>query len=286
MSNVTYIRTLTLQGFRAYLEPRTFDFSKQRSLAVFAPNGFGKSSLVDGLEFVFSDKGTLNRIGERAIHNNAGPIALAHDLAEGKKIAPKVSIAFRKGSTDTLGERSATGSKRPRPDAVTAVYGKFAVNPIIRGFELRRFVEAETAQERYEAVANWLQLGPLADAQRDLRALRQQIKATVEDTGAFDKINTHLAKETGNLVSAWDSAAVVAYVNDAFLKPLDPALSCAALGAADAAVLAVTARADAEDKRPRPCWRSYGPKPFRRPRAKSRSFPTPNRERSSESRER
>uniref|UniRef100_UPI000B17E547 hypothetical protein n=1 Tax=Caulobacter sp. CCH5-E12 TaxID=1768770 RepID=UPI000B17E547 len=33
------------------------------------------------------------------------------------------------------------------------------------------------------------------------------------------------------------------------LKPLDPTLSCAALGATDAAVLAVTARADAEDKR-------------------------------------
>ncbi len=249
MTDVTFIRSLTLQGFRAYLDPRTFDFSKQRSLAVFAPNGFGKSSLIDGLEFVFSEKGTLTRIGERAIHNNAGPVALAHDLAEKKKIAPSVSIVFRKGGKDSAGERVATGNKRLRPDAVTAVRAEFAVEPIIRGFELRRFVEQETAQERYESVANWLQLGPLADAQRNLRALRQQIKAAVEDTGPSDKINAQLAKDTGNLVTGWNADAVVAYVNATFLHPLDPALSCAALTPADAAVQAVATRADAEEKR-------------------------------------
>ncbi len=76
--------SLILSGFRAYLSPRTFDFSTKRCLAVFAPNGSGKSSLVDALEFMFSEEGTLERLGVRTIHNNAGVAALAHNLAANK----------------------------------------------------------------------------------------------------------------------------------------------------------------------------------------------------------
>ncbi len=75
------IRSLTLIGFRAYLESKLFDFSEKPSLAVFAPNGMGKSGLVDALEFLFSNDGTIKRLGLRAVNNQAGVTALAHDLA-------------------------------------------------------------------------------------------------------------------------------------------------------------------------------------------------------------
>jgi chromosome segregation ATPase len=60
-----FIQSLTLSGFRAYLEPATFDFLAKRSLAIFGPNGRGKSGFVDGFEFLLSDTGTIKRLGNR-----------------------------------------------------------------------------------------------------------------------------------------------------------------------------------------------------------------------------
>ena len=86
MTNAPYILdALLLSGFRAFLVPQQFNFGSKGCLAVFAPNGSGKSSIVDGLEFMFSEEGTLERLGVRTIHNQAGVSALAHNLAEEKQ---------------------------------------------------------------------------------------------------------------------------------------------------------------------------------------------------------
>lgn len=249
MSKVpTFIRSLSIQAFRAYLDPRSFDFSKQRSLAVFAPNGFGKSSLIDALEFAFSDEGTLRRLGVRAVQNKAGVAALEHDLAKDRKLSPSVAITFRQGSDDSLGTRLASGAKRERPEAMTLVRELCAVDPIIRGFELRNFVEHETAQERYESVANWLQLGPLAETQKNLRALRQQTKAAAEDSDPFDRIDAQLKKQTGESLTSWATAGVIGYANAEILHPLDTKLDCKVLDPKDAAFIAVADRAAIEEK--------------------------------------
>ena len=76
-----FLLRLALTAFRAYLQPKEFIFALKRSLAVFNPNGYGKSSIADGVEFLFSPDGSLERLGQRAINNQAGPIALAHSRA-------------------------------------------------------------------------------------------------------------------------------------------------------------------------------------------------------------
>ena len=152
--------SLRLSGFRAYLSPKTFGFGTKRCLAVFAPNGKGKSSIIDALEFMFSIDGTLERLGLRTIHNNAGPTALAHNLAGEKGIDSHVRIQFRFGKDKLEALRIATGSNRACPPVADTVRKCFAVSPLIRGYELRRFVEEETAEQRYEDVARWLQLAP------------------------------------------------------------------------------------------------------------------------------
>lgn len=106
----TYIRSLLLHGFRAYLEPKTFDFSAKRCIAVFAPNGYGKSSLVDALEFAFSEAGTLKRLGIRTINNSAGVAALAHNLASDRNIAPSVTLDFRCGPSTASDHRHLQGA--------------------------------------------------------------------------------------------------------------------------------------------------------------------------------
>lgn len=97
MADSYFLQSLELSGFRAYLQPKTFDFSKKRCLAIFAPNGSGKSSVIDALEFMFSKDGTLEKLGLRTINNQAGPVALAHNLAEEAKIAPAVTIGVLSG---------------------------------------------------------------------------------------------------------------------------------------------------------------------------------------------
>ena len=88
MVDPTLFHSLTLEGFRAYLQPKTFNLSKKPCLAIFAPNGFGKSSVIDAIEFLFSEHGTLERLGHRTLNNQAGPPALAHNAAEATGIRP------------------------------------------------------------------------------------------------------------------------------------------------------------------------------------------------------
>ena len=249
MAEPYFLQSLVLSGFRAYLQPKTFDFSKKRCLAIFAPNGSGKSSVIDALEFMFSKDGTLERLGQRAINNQAGPLALAHNLAEETKIAAAVTIEVVSGKNATKGSRSATGAKRPIPAVAITVNACFAVPPIIRGHTLRTFVEIHTPEQRYADVANWLQLGPLVEVQKNIRSLRAQVKAAAEDETALQRVDTPLAKETAQAVKTWDEVAVLSHANTSVLAPLDPALVLAALAADDPAYLELEARAKAEENK-------------------------------------
>ncbi len=240
---------LTIQGFRAYLRAKTFDFTNNRCLAVFAPNGSGKSSLVDALEFLFSENGTLERLGLRTVNNSAGPIALAHNMASDEGISPLITAVFSgNGSKNLEASRAASGNKRPRPAVADTIRAGFMVDPIIRGYALRSFVEGQTAEKRYEDVARWLQLGPLVGVQSNIRMLRQQIKASAEDRAALDNVDALLAKRTGNTVDMWDDDAVLKYV-DGLLASLDKSLSLKSLDRTDSVFIEIQHRAAAEEER-------------------------------------
>lgn len=242
------MHSLALAGFRAYLQPKTFDFSKKRCLAIFAPNGNGKSSVIDALEFIFSKDGTLDRLGLRTINNQAGFVALAHNLAEEAKIAPGVVISFIKGKDVANGRRAATGVQRPIPAIAATVKGCFTVSPVIRGYALRTFVESHSPEQRYADVATWLQLGPLVEVQKNLRTLRAQIKAAAEDADALRRVNVQLAKETANAIAEWDDKAVIEHVNASSLAPLDKVLALMALDSADPAYVELLDRIKTEER--------------------------------------
>lgn len=239
--------SIQLSGFRAYLTPKTFLLGSKPCLAVFAPNGSGKSSIIDALEFMFSEDGTLERLGLRTIDNNAGVVALAHNLADKREIPSFVSVHFSCGDQTPEGSRKAAGSERSRPPVVDAVNRRFIVSPLIRGHALRGFVE-QTAEKRYEDVVRWLQLGPLVDVQRNLRTLRQQTKAAAENTAALQTVDTQLTRKTASAVKAWDEQALLAYTKT-ILAPLDAELSLKSLDRMDPAFNTLQQRAEAEEKR-------------------------------------
>ncbi|MBY6117201.1 AAA family ATPase [Mameliella alba] len=243
------MHSLTLEGFRAYLRPKTFDLSKKPCVAIFAPNGLGKSSVIDALEYLFSEQGTLERLGQRARDNRAGPVALMHNDALEYGVEPMVKFTTITGTTKAEGSRSAAGNSRPIHPAANAMKAGFFVPPIIRGYALRGFVEAHSPEDRYKDVANWLQLSPLVDVQKNLRLLRRDVKAAAESSEEQERIAKQLQAETDQAVQAWDAAAVLAFINGSVTAPLDPGVTLTALDPQDEGYVEVANRVEAEEKR-------------------------------------
>src|SRR5690606_29776205 len=100
---------------------------------------------------------------------------------------------------------------------------------------------------RYAYVANWLELGPLVEVQKNLRALRSQIKTASEDPTSLRKINALAAKETDNTVVEWDAAKIAAYANTHVLAPLDGTLLINTLEVSDDGYAELAARAKLEE---------------------------------------
>lgn len=247
MTAPPYVLTeLTLSGFRAYLKPKTFDLSRKQSMVVFAPNGKGKSSIADALEFFFSDDGTLERIGIRTINNKAGVIALAHNRAEQQRIESCVIATFSRGNVAATGKRPTSG-ERLRPDIASEVKTQFVVDPIIRGNSLRQFVEQRTAEQRYEDVARWLELGAYVDVQTKLRELRRKVKASVEDEQLRRSFEVQLGRKTAGLLTAWDDPKVLAHINN-LLAVLDEKLVAVRIDPVDPALQLLKQRAAVEAK--------------------------------------
>ncbi len=154
MAGIT-IERLTIAGFRAYLREQEIALRRDgtpKSLAVFAPNAKGKSSLVDALEFFFSQDGTLERLGQRRSGRQAGREALEHVRAGEEGIVPVVGVVFHSDEGPFCGRRSATAYDEPKPDAAERVRRARKVDFIIRGYQLRHFVDRQEPSERYKEV--------------------------------------------------------------------------------------------------------------------------------------
>lgn len=249
MADPTRFHSLTLEGFRAYLQPKTFDFSKKPSLAIFAPNGNGKSSVIDALEFLFSEHGTLERLGRRSLNNQAGPAALGHAGAQAAGIAPTVKFTTVRKKVVADGYRAAAGNDRPIHATAVAMQSAFVVSPIVRGYTLRTFVETHKPETRYADIAGWLQLTPLVEVQKNLRALRKDVKAASESQAELTRLDGEVCRQTDQAVQRWDDAAVLAYINAVAVAPLDCTLTFAALGTSDPAYADIEKRVEAEERR-------------------------------------
>ena len=170
MTKPITIESLSLKGFRAYLQPQLFPFYRGKtplSLAVLAPNAKGKSSLIDAFEFYFSEDGTLDRLGKRSAER-AGRTALEHVEAEKKKVSPSVEFSFRQNSDKFGDSRPVQPQGTKQTDAAKRVLSECALLFIILGFELRRFVD-QTSAERYEEIVAWFGIQHLLTIQRNLR---------------------------------------------------------------------------------------------------------------------
>lgn len=242
------IRHISLQGFRAYLKPRRFDLSRGStalSLALFAENGHGKSSLADGFEFYLSPNGTLDHLGVNANTTKGGAAALRHVDAAASGIDASVTVCFDLGGARHDESRKLGGAA---PAAVAALLPHIPVDPIIRGRDLRGFVEQSEA-DRYKHIASWFGLQPLIDLQEDLGKLKRLYKASAADTAACDVAVAGLSKLTDGAVPQWGEPEVLDWVNDTLVRPLKDAEPMSRLSRSDEGYQRLVELKAAEDLR-------------------------------------
>ena len=228
-----HIDSLTIAGFRAYLDEQTFrlyEGKQPKSLAVFAPNAKGKSSLVDAIEFYFSDDGTLERLGKRQSVTQAGPDALANVSAKDKNINPCVSMSFRHGADKFSDSRDLSKEGMANlPDAAARVKSSCDATFVVRGYQLRQFVEDKTSQTRYEDVSRWLNLSPLLEIQKNLRDLRLKLKNRIDNDPTLAERLRDLTRITSNKLNSWDDQEVLDWVNETHINHLDETLKLSTL---------------------------------------------------------
>lgn len=250
MTTPITIESFDIQGFRAYLQLQTFSLrkgNKPASLAIFAPNAKGKSSLVDAFEYYFSQNATLQRLGLRASQTQTGPAALEHVDAQEHGVTPKVAFNFRQGP-DRFGASRLTERGHPVTEAGEQVLSVTKVPFIIHGYELRGFVES-TAETRYQEIVSWFSLDPLLVIQRNLRSLQRQTKAKVDSNTESDERIRDLKRVTSNAVSIWDESAVRDWFNVDILAKLDPSLALTEINGSDPTYVVLTQRKAEEEKR-------------------------------------
>ena len=250
MTTPITIESFQVQGFRAYLKSQSFSLrngNKPMSLAVFAPNAKGKSSLVDAFEYYFSQDATLQRLGLRASQSQTGPAALEHVKADEYGVNPEVSFKFRQGA-NTLDDTRRISNGKSVPDAAKLVLSATKVPFVIHGYELRGFVEA-TAETRYREIASWFSLDPLLAVQRNLRALQRQIKAKADSQTESNERLRDLQRLTSNGVSTWSEPAICDWFNTQVLSKLDASLVLVEVSESDTAYIALAQRREEEEKR-------------------------------------
>ncbi len=217
MTKIT-LHSIELAGFRAYLAPQTIELHS-RNLAIFAPNGRGKSSLADAIEFYLAPATTLSRFGDKAVGNQAGYTAMAHSAAEGAGIKPSVIMNFRVGR-EAFGSARHPDGKMPRTAAGNRVAAHLRVHAVVRGHELRGFVDDTSPDQRYTQISEWLSLSALTEAQKAIKSLRDQIATDAKDTGNKANIEGRLARFTGNAVRTWNAVALQNWIRTAHLEKL------------------------------------------------------------------
>lgn len=221
-----FIEQVTLAGFRAFLSEQAISLYEgaPRNLTVFAANARGKSSIVDAIEFFFSSDGTLTRLGKIKSGNQAGREALDHVRAATAGVDSKVKISFREGAAPFDGERRTDHADQPRPAAANRALSDTRVRFLIRGYELRRFVEGQTPEERYSEVASWFSLTPLVEIQKALRDTRAKLKRTMERDPGTEERSRELRQLTDNAHTTWTEGIVATWFNSTFLDGLDATL--------------------------------------------------------------
>ena len=241
MTEPFIIEQVDLRGFRGFLKLQSILIRKkhQSSLAIFAHNGAGKSSLVDALEYYFKEgKATIERLGTNTTGTHAGRKYVSHVSADRNDMM--VNIRFKHGN-DTF-EGSRTGD--PLPDAAKQICPLIKVPFIIRDYELREFVQ----KNQYQKLIEWFNLKPLGTIQENLQKLKNRISAMEKEMHGKDVLLDQLRTLTGYEFTIWNESGVLKWLNEHVLSKLSEPIKFNELTCDDPAFLDLVRYSEMEQK--------------------------------------
>ena len=228
-----FVVAFYLQWFRAFQQPHHFRFDKKQNLAIFAPNGSGKSSIVDGFEFALSVDGILTRFGNVNDYrlNRAGPDALRNIFAQGRDQITKVGIEIGRESLSTISSVRVLGDKE-RSDSRD--YQNFLtelnVSSIIRGDELKSFVTDHSPVYRFGEVAVGLNLD---EPYSFLKNYREILNDRLSHLNFIDEerivLNSRVADITNQKVLTYNKEQIIKFINFDLLNPISAKLKLSRL---------------------------------------------------------
>lgn len=221
------INSFRLAGFRGYPQEERFDLllgDRPGHLVVFGRNARGKSAISDAFEFFFSADGSLARFKQRETQTTPGRRALVNDKAEaaGRALEVEIILWSEEGPVDGSSIRPVEPDRMSvaLPEMAEAVVAELRAPFIVRGWELRKFVEDWRAQDNYQRVASWFGLEQLAETLETLRAERLKLERTAEDTTDIDAAKHDISSITGDPTIIGDENTLVAWFNEHVLGPL------------------------------------------------------------------
>ena len=153
------VKKLKISGFRGILEEKEINFVQSRtssSLAVFGLNSTGKSSFIDGIEWLLSQDNEI----EWLKRENAGVRAYPHQEAAPDTSFVEIEFEDDTKELDTL-RKTYNNTLVTRPILSSAsdfqkLHSSFVIKPYLRYQEIIEFIFDYTGRQKYEILAGWM----------------------------------------------------------------------------------------------------------------------------------
>jgi len=209
---------IQIQGVKGVLDQSgVFNLRDGKSIAIFAPNGCGKSGYADAIEYLFSLDGEVQHLGKGGADSElGGKHALCHVLSEEKNITPTISALLRNTSTRDVVKVSRevnTGRNDPLPIELKLIIRTSPAYRILRQHDLRQFVVYRTPREKYSDLSRWLGLERLENILTHLTRTANTLGKTDPDREIRERLQD-ISNQTSNDITEYNKEAIFQWCSD------------------------------------------------------------------------
>lgn len=202
------ISKLNINGVKGVLNKSgDFNFKNGQSIAIFAPNGCGKSGYADALEYLFSLEGYVEHLGKgHASSEHGGKHALPHVLAVKLEIPSEISVTLKNNELRqeiSLIRSVKTGNSDPIPSELKEVVTNSPAHRVLRQHDLRRFVVDMTPGEKYTEISRWLGLEHLEEILSHLTTAQNDLISANPDRQIGERLRD-IRENTDGCVTEYD----------------------------------------------------------------------------------
>lgn len=228
---ITFVKSIVISGIKGIPDrPEDWQlslFKKSRplSLAIFAPNACGKSSITDAIEYLFSEDGTVQHLGHSG--ERGGKSALRH--VRSKK--SQVSICLKSESSElTICREFKARNADKLSEELLSLTTSAPAHRILHQHDLRNFVVEKAPGQKYDIFAKWLGYDRVRQSQDDLKKATTKFAQKIKEVESWvTERNADLKRITGGAVSVFDQSQIVRWVNEDVLKGVMPGKTCGTL---------------------------------------------------------